>query len=35
MALKTEKTRHFRRKNINFLDSTASAKQNGVVEQGA
>ena len=35
MTPKTEKTRHFRRKNTNFLDSNASAKQNEGVEQGA
>ena len=32
---KNRKTRHFRRKNINFLDSNASTKQNEGVEQGA
>jgi len=35
MASKTEKTRHFRRKNTNFLDSNAATGQNERVEQGA
>jgi hypothetical protein len=32
---KNRKTRYFRRKNTNFLDSNVSTKQNERVEQGA